>query len=170
MTAEQLREALRQLREQQEQLGQQLGELQEGLKGLGMEPGPGFGEAQQEMQGAGEALGQGQGGPAVEGQGRAMEALRQGARDMMNQMMQAQQGQGGQGPQMGQGQGNQDGRDPLGRPRATSGPDFGERVKVPDEIDVQRAREILEAIREKLGENSSPEIERRYLERLLDIQ
>ena len=33
-----------------------------------------------------------------------------------------------------------------------------------------RAREILEAIREKLGENSSPEIERRYLERLLDIQ
>jgi uncharacterized protein (TIGR02302 family) len=170
MTAEQLREALRQLREQQEQLGQQLGELQEGLRGMGMEPGPGFGEAQQEMQGAGEALGQGQGGPAVEGQGRAMEALRQGARDMMNQMMQAQQGEGGQGPQMGQGQGNQDGRDPLGRPRATSGPDFGEQVKVPDEIDVQRAREILEAIREKLGENSSPEIERRYLERLLDIQ
>ncbi|MBU2329275.1 MAG: TIGR02302 family protein [Alphaproteobacteria bacterium] len=170
MTAEQLREALRQLREQQDQLGQQLGDLQEGLKGLGMEPGPGFGEAQEEMQGAGEALGQGQGGPAVEGQGRAMEALRQGARDMMNQMMQAQQGQGGQGPQMGQGQGNQDGRDPLGRPRATSGPDFGEQVKVPDEIDVQRAREILEAIREKLGENTSPEIERRYLERLLDIQ
>ncbi len=170
MTAEQLREALRQLREQQDQLGKQLGELQEGLKGLGMQPGPGFGEAQQEMQGAGEALGQGQGGPAVEGQGRAMEALRQGARDMMNQMMQAQQGQGGQGPQMGQGQGNQDGRDPLGRPRATSGPDFGEQVKVPDEIDVQRAREILEAIREKLGENASPEIERQYLERLLDIQ
>lgn len=170
MTAEQLREALRQLREQQEQLGQQLGELQEGLKGLGMQPGEGFGEAQREMEGAGEALGQGQGGPAVEGQGRAMEALRQGARDMMNQMMQAQQGQGGQGPQMGQGQGNQDDRDPLGRPRATSGPDFGEQVKVPDEIDVQRAREILEAIREKLGENASPEVERRYLERLLDIQ
>lgn len=170
MTAEQLREALRQLREQQEQLGQQLGELQEGLRGMGMEPGPGFGEAQQEMQGAGEALGQGEGDRAVQGQGRAMEALRQGARDMMNQMMQAQQGQDGQGPQMGQGQGNQDGRDPLGRPRATSGPDFGEQVKVPDEIDVQRAREILEAIREKLGENASPEIERQYLERLLDIQ
>ncbi|MCZ8177713.1 MAG: TIGR02302 family protein [Rhizobium sp.] len=170
MTAEQLREALRQLRQQQEQLGQQLGELQEGLRGMGMEPGPGFGEAQQEMQGAGEALGQGEGDRAVQGQGRAMEALRQGARDMMNQMMQAQQGQDGQGQQMGQGQGNQDGRDPLGRPRATSGPDFGEQVKVPDEIDVQRAREILEAIREKLGENSSPEIERQYLERLLDIQ
>jgi uncharacterized protein (TIGR02302 family) len=170
MTAEQLREALRQLRQQQEGLGKQLGELQEGLKGLGMQPGKGFGEAQQEMEGAGDALGKGQGDRAVQGQGRAMEALRQGARDMMNQMMQAMQGQQGQGQQMGQGQGNQNGRDPLGRPRATNGPDFGERVKVPDEIDVQRAREILEAIREKLGQNASPEIERRYLERLLDIQ
>lgn len=170
MTAEQLREALRQLREQQEGLGKELGKLQEGLKGLGMQPGKGFGEAQKEMEGAGEALGKSQGDRAVQGQGRAMEALRQGARDMMNQMMQAMQGQQGQGQQMGQGQGNQNGRDPLGRPRATNGPDFGERVKVPDEIDVQRAREILEAIREKLGQNASPEIERRYLERLLDIQ
>ncbi len=170
MTADQLREALRQLRQQQEGLGKELGKLQEGLKGLGMKPGKGFGEAQQEMEGAGEALGKSQGDRAVQGQGRAMEALRQGARDMMNQMMQAMQGQQGQGQQMGQGQGNQNGRDPLGRPRATNGPDFGERVKVPDEIDVQRAREILEAIREKLGQNASPEIERRYLERLLDIQ
>lgn len=170
MTADQLREALRQLRQQQEGLGKQLGELQEGLKGLGMKPGKGFGQAQQEMEGAGEALGKSQGDRAVQGQGRAMEALRQGARDMMNQMMQAMRGQQGQGQEMGQGRGNQNDRDPLGRPRATNGPDFGERVKVPDEIDVQRAREILEAIREKLGQNSSPEIERRYLERLLDIQ
>lgn len=167
MTAEQLREALKNLRQQQEGLGKQLGELQEGLKGLGLDPGEGFGQAQGEMKGAGEALGKSQGDRAVEGQGRALEALRQGARDMMGQM-QAMQGQQGEGQQMGQG--NQNGRDPLGRPRATSGPDFGERVKVPDEIDVQRAREILEAIREKLGQNSSPELERRYLERLLEIQ
>jgi uncharacterized protein (TIGR02302 family) len=158
------------LRQQQEGLGKELGKLQEGLKGLGMKPGKGFGEAQQEMEGAGEALGKSQGDRAVQGQGRAMEALRQGARDMMNQMMQAMRGQQGQGQEMGQGQGDKNDRDPLGRPRATSGPDYGEQVKVPDEIDVQRAREILEAIREKLGQNSSPEIERRYLERLLDIQ
>lgn len=170
MTADQLREALKQLRKQQEGLGKQLGELQEGLKGLGMQPGEGFGQAQQEMEGAGEALGEGQGSRAVEGQGRAMEALRQGARDMMNQMMQAMQGQQGQQGPGQAGLGNQNGRDPLGRPRANNGPDFGEQVKVPDEIDVQRAREILEAIREKLGENASPEIERQYLERLLDIQ
>lgn len=123
------------------------------------------------MQGAGEALGKSQGDRAVQGQGRALEALRQGARDMMNQMMQAMQpGQGqGQGQGQGMAEGNQGGRDPLGRPRSATGPDFGERVKVPDEIDVQRAREILDAIRNKLGNNASPEVERRYLERLLDM-
>jgi uncharacterized protein (TIGR02302 family) len=174
MTAEQLREALKQLRERQDQLGKQLGEMQKSLGDMGMKPGQGFGQAQREMEGAGRELGQGRGEPAIQGQGRALEALRQGARDMMNQMMQAQQGQQGQGqgqgPQGQVGQGNQNGRDPLGRPRRADGPDFGDQVKVPDEIDVQRAREILDAIREKLGNNPSQEMERRYLERLLDIQ
>ncbi|MBB5664523.1 uncharacterized protein (TIGR02302 family) [Rhizobium leguminosarum] len=170
MTAEQLREALKQLRAQQDALGKQLGELQKSLGELGMKPGPGFGQAQREMEGAGRELGQGRGQPAIEGQGRALEALRQGARDMMNQMMQAQQGQQGQGPSGQVGQGDQNGRDPLGRPRRVQGPDFGDDVKVPDEIDVQRAREILDAIREKLGNNPPQEMERRYLERLLDIQ
>ncbi len=170
MTAEQLREALKNLRAQQDALGKKLDELQKGLGDLGVKPGEGFGQAEREMRGAGEALGKSQGERAVEGQGKALEALRQGARDMMNQMMQAMRGQQGQGEQQGQGQGNQTGRDPLGRPRATTGPDFGERVNVPDEIDVQRAREILEAIRKKLGDNAGSEFERRYLERLLDIQ
>lgn len=43
-------------------------------------------------------------------------------------------------------------------------------MKVPDEIDVQRARRILDAIRERLGNALSPEIERSYLERLLDLR
>ncbi|QCM12442.1 TIGR02302 family protein [Agrobacterium tumefaciens] len=173
MTAEQLREALKNLRAQQDALGKQLGELQQGLRDLGMEPGENFGKAQQEMEGAGEALGKSQGEQAVEGQGNALNALRQGAQDMMGQIMQAMRQQGqqpGQGQEGMAGQGGQNGRDPLGRPRSTTGPDFGDQVKVPDEIDVQRAREILEAIREKLGNNPPGEIERRYLERLLDIQ
>jgi uncharacterized protein (TIGR02302 family) len=169
MTEDQLRDALKQLRSRQDQLGKQLGELQKGLGDMGMKPGPGFGQAQREMDGAGRELGQGRGEPAIQGQGRALEALRQGARDMMTQMMQAQQGQG-QGPQGQMGQGNQNGRDPLGRPRRAEGPDFDNQVKVPDEIDVQRAREILDAIREKLGNNPPQEMERRYLERLLDVQ
>lgn len=172
MTAEQLREALKQLRAQQDALGKRLQELQKSLGDMGMKPGEGFGQAQREMEGAGRDLGQGNGSSALEGQGRALEALRKGARDMMSQMMQAQQGQQGQqGPNGQLGQGNQNGRDPLGRPRQTDlGPDMNNDVKIPDEIDVQRAREILDAIREKLGNNPTQAIERQYLERLLDIQ
>ena len=57
--------------------------------------------------------------------------------------------------------------DPLGRPRRTEGPDFGEQVKVPDEIDVQRARRILEELRRRFSDPSRPMLELDYLERLL---
>ena len=87
----------------------------------------------------------------------------------MQQMQQAMQGQQGEDGQQGQRAGRAD-RDPLGRPRATTGPDFGDSVDVPDEIDTQRAREILDAIRRRLGDALSPEIERDYLERLLDMR
>ncbi|MDK1388484.1 TIGR02302 family protein [Sinorhizobium sp. 8-89] len=167
MTAEQLKEALKQLRQQQEGLGKQLGELQKGLEDLGIKPGKGFGQAQREMKGAADALGEGQGEQAVGNQGRALQALREGAQDMMNQMQA--QGQG-QGPGQGVPQYGQNGRDPLGRRQQNVGPDFGDQVKVPDEIDTQRAREILDAIRRKLGDSLSPEAERQYLERLLDMR
>ncbi|WP_075291455.1 TIGR02302 family protein [Pararhizobium arenae] len=167
MTEEQLRQALKDMKSQQEALSKQLGELQKGLEGMGIKPGKGFGEAGREMKGASGALGEGQGERAVGNQGRALQALRDGAQDMMNQM----QGQG-QGPGQGQGipQYGQNGRDPLGRRQQNAGPDFGDQVKVPDEIDTQRAREILEEIRRRLGTNSSPELEKQYLERLLDIR
>jgi len=167
MTAEELKQALKNLQAQQEQLGKQLGELQKGLEGMGIKPGKGFGEAGREMKGAADQLGKGQGEQAVGSQGRALQALRDGAQDMMQQMQSQ-----GQGPGPGQGipQYGQNGRDPLGRRQQNAGPDFGDQVKVPDEIDTQRAREILEEIRRRLGTNSSPETERQYLERLLDIR
>jgi hypothetical protein len=168
MTAEQLRDALKALRQQQDDLAKQLGELQKGLGGLGMKPNPGFGKAEREMKGAAGELGQGRGEPAVQGQGRALEALRQGTRDMMSQMMQAQQGRGQQGPV---GQGNQNGRDPLGRSRREDGSEVSDDgPKIPNEIDMQRAREILDAIRDRLSNNPSRSEEKNYLERLLDIQ
>ncbi len=40
-------------------------------------------------------------------------------------------------------------------------------VKVPDEIDVQRARRVLEELRKRLSEPLRPRIELDYLERLL---
>ena len=53
---------------------------------------------------------------------------------------------------------------------APKGPDLGQTVKVPDEIDVERARRILEAIRERLGERFRPRYELDYLERLLNLE
>ena len=177
MTAEQLDEAMKKLQEQQGQLQKDLQAMRKQMQGMGMEPSKGFGQAGEAMGKAEGALGKGDDGEAVGQQGRAMQALRDGAKDAMQQMQQAmQQGQGQQGQQPGQGQmgqgfggqqPQQSSRDPLGRQRQTQGPDFGQDVGVPDEIDTQRAREILDAIRKRLGDQLSPELERQYLERLL---
>ncbi|QND68528.1 TIGR02302 family protein [Mesorhizobium loti] len=167
MTPQEFAEALKQLQQGQGQLKSDLEQLKKGLEGMGMEPNEGFGEAGKSMGNAEQALGEGQGDEAVGHQGRALEALRKGAKDMMKQM-QAMQGDQG-GSEQGGRQQNAD-RDPLGRPRASQGPDFGDSVKVPDEIDVQRARQILEAIRKRLGNALSPDIERSYLERLLELK
>ncbi len=47
MTADQLRDALKQLRKQQDELGKQLGELQKDLGSMGMKPNQNYGKAQQ---------------------------------------------------------------------------------------------------------------------------
>jgi uncharacterized protein (TIGR02302 family) len=155
------------LQEGQGKLQGDLDKLKKSLEGMGMEPNEGFGEAGRAMGDAEQSLGQGEGEQAVGQQGRALEALRRGAKDMMQQL-QAMQGDDGKGGRGARGE-NAD-RDPLGRPRATNGPDFGDSVKVPDEIDVQRARQILEAIRKRLGNALSPDVERSYLERLLELK
>lgn len=166
MTREQMEEALRQLQEQQQGLEQALSDLMGEMEGMGMEPGA-LGDAGEAMGRATGDLGEGRPGSALGNQGQALEALRQGAEGMAQQLAN-QQGQG-----QGNGFGNPNGRqmpneDPLGRPQRTIGPDLGTTVKVPDEIDIQRAREILEAIRRRLGDTERPVIERNYLERLLD--
>jgi len=40
-------------------------------------------------------------------------------------------------------------------------------VKVPGEIDAQRARRILEELRKRYGEGNRPQLELDYIERLL---
>lgn len=166
MTPEEYGDALKQLQEGQGNLQKDLQGLTKGLEDLGIQPGKGFGEAGDAMGQAKDALGEAEGNRAVGEQGRALEALRRGAQDMMKQL-QAQEGDQGKNGSGGQRQNA--GRDPLGRPQGTNGPDFGNSVKVPDEIDVQRARQILDAIRKRLGNAMSPELEKRYLERLLDM-
>jgi hypothetical protein len=86
---------------------------------------------------------------------------------MMQQMFANQPGQPGQQGSRGRNMGQ---RDPLGRPQRNEGPDLGQNVKVPDEIDVERARQIIEAIRNRLGERFRPRYELDYLERLLNLE
>ncbi|PWV98085.1 uncharacterized protein (TIGR02302 family) [Hoeflea marina] len=164
---------LGELSQGQQALRDALGQLQKDLEAMGITPSEGFGEAGEAMGDAAGDLGEGETGNALSNQGKALQALRQGAEDMMNQMMQAMGNEQGEAEGEGAartGNRNSDDRDPLGRPRATTGPDFGSRVKVPDEIDIQRAREILDAIRKRLGDQLGPDVEKRYLERLLDLQ
>ena len=153
----------------QQALRQRLDEFLDGLRGMGIQPGDDFGEAGRAMGEAGDALGGNEGEQALAEQGNAMDALRRGAGDMMRQMQQ-QAMNGRAGSMEPGGTRNGDARDPLGRPQRSSGPDFGESVDVPDEIDVRRAREILEAIRDRLGDALSPRLEREYLERLLELR
>ena len=170
MTPEEFAEAMRQLQEGQGQLKRDLDGLTQALEGMGIRPGEGFGEAGEAMGRAEGALGEGEGGRATGEQGQALEALRRGAQDMMQQMQQAMR-RDGNGDGMGEGGRQQSAdRDPLGRPLSTTGPDFGDSVKVPDEIDVERARRILDEIRRRLGDALGPQIERDYLERLLDMR
>lgn len=169
MTEGELQQALKDLQQQQQALEQGLGKLMQQLQGMGLDPTGKLDQAGQAMGRAEGQLGQGQPGDAVGSQSQALDALRQGAQGLSQQLANRQ----GQGQGQGQGRGLRGGggfanQDPLGRPQRALGPDLGTTVKVPDEIDTQRAREILDAIRKRLGDSFRPELERDYLERLLD--
>lgn len=166
MTPEQLAEALRQLQQQQNALSQRLQDLRDQLgdMGLGEEQGEAFGDAGEAMDRAEGALGDGAPGQAVGPQGQALDALRRGIDELAEAM---QSGPGGQQQAMPGGSG-QPNRDPLGRPRRTQGPDYGEATKIPDEIDIQRARRVLQELRRRLSNPERPQLELDYLERLLE--
>ena len=197
---EQLRDQLRQLREKMQQAmrgqgqqgengeGQQ-GEGQQGEQGQGQQgqgqqgqgqqgqgrgqgqgqgmPGEnGLAQAEQAMREAEQALGEGDGTGAVDAQSEALQALRRGAQQMAEAMQQQQGGPGGEGPGGPSGQ-SAERTDPLGRPMRSR--DYGDdnTVKVPEEIDMQRARRVLEELRRRFGEPDRPRLELDYLERLL---
>jgi len=148
-----------QLSQRQRQLRERLSQLQKELQDKGMgksEQLEGAGEA---MEKAEQALQEGNFEEATGQQSRALENMRQGAQQMAQDMMRqmpGRQGQAGDAP-----------RDPMGRPQRAQGPDLGTSVKVPDEIDMQRARQILEELRRRVGEQTRPPVELDYLERLL---
>lgn len=157
---EQLKKLLEQLRRRG--MGQQQGE--QGQPGQGMDQLGRAGEAMGDAEGQ---LGDGNADGAVDAQGRALEAMRRGAQGMAQAMQQQGVGQGpGQPGRTGPARAQQE-TDPLGRP--LRGRDYGDdvTVKVPGEIDVQRARRILEELRRRFADPLRPQIELDYIERLL---
>jgi uncharacterized protein (TIGR02302 family) len=157
---QQLERMLEQLRRQQ-----QPGQDGQNGEGEGDETGEALGRAEQAMRDAEGSLGDGDSDSAVEGQGRALQSLRRGAQSMAEQM-QAGQGEGPGEPGGPQADGAER-TDPLGRPVRSReyGDDYT--VKVPDEIDAQRARRVLEELRRRFGEPMRPRIELDYIDRLL---
>jgi len=182
-------ETMGDLRQNQQALRERLSKLLEDLKNRGFGQGqqqgkPGQqgqqGQAQGQGQGqaeldqlgrAGEAmgeaessLGEGNADSAVDSQGRALEALRKGAQGLAQSMM-GPGGASGRSGRLGMPRPRQD-TDPLGRPLPSR--DYGDDgVKVPGEIDVQRARRIIEELRRRFGDVGRPQDELDYIERLL---
>jgi len=160
-----LRDRLNKLLEQLRQRG--LGNPGQNQQGQGQKEMDQLGSAGESMGEAEGELGQGDADGAVDSQGRALEAMRKGAQGLAQSMQQQGMGPGpGQPGRRGRARAQQD-TDPLGRP--LRGREYGDdvTVKVPGEIDAQRARRILEELRKRFGESSRPQLELDYIERLL---
>lgn len=146
------------LAKRQRQLAEQLEKLKQELRksGAGSRE---MDSANEAMEDAERSIEQGALDDATGQQGEALEKMRQGAQKMQQEMAKngrAKFGENGETP-----------RDPLGRPQKSQGPDNGASVKVPGEIDMQRAREILQELRKRSAEQTRPPVELDYLERLL---
>ncbi len=181
------------LEDQQRALRDRLAELQRRLKNLGMKGEKGFDDAQGDMkeaegdlsgdQGQGQGQGQAQGqqpgqlpgegdtegggqtgkGKAVDAQGRALQAMRDGAQGLQQQMQGGGQGYQATGRRPGD---PREGRDPLGREQGDwRGATEGALNGGPDVA--ARARRVLEELRRRLSDPNRPSEERDYLERLL---
>jgi uncharacterized protein (TIGR02302 family) len=151
----------------QEELRRQLGEMMRRLGDvLGDIPRP-LGRAEQAMREAREALGQEQPLEAIDPQSRALDQLQQGMQSMAEQFMermgqsQPQRGGGTVGMEPGYG------RDPLGRRTGQNGLEALEGVELPSQMELRRAREILNELRRRRGEPERPPLELDYIDRLL---
>ncbi|WP_439156071.1 TIGR02302 family protein [Yoonia sp.] len=121
------------------------------------------------MEGAEDALRNGDLGEAIDRQAEAMDALRNGMREL-GQAMAENQAQPGQGTEQGAAQGRPapGQRDPLGRQMGNTGQLGTDQELLGREEINRRAEELLGEIRRRSAEQERPEIERDYLRRLLD--
>ncbi|MEO3416731.1 TIGR02302 family protein [Roseovarius sp. CAU 1744] len=156
------------LADRQEALRRELERQRGNLPGMGGEAGENarrsLERADDAMRGAEQALRNQDLAGALDNQSEAMDALRDGMKNMGEALAQQENpnGQGEAFSQLGD-----SGSDPLGRPGAGTQVGPGERG-LPDADVYGRARKLLDEIRRRSGETDRPEIERNYLQRLLD--
>jgi uncharacterized protein (TIGR02302 family) len=165
----------RSLAERQQDLRDQLGQLQDGpLPGDGSEQGE---TGRQELDRAGrameqaeEALRDGDLPQALDRQAEAMEAMREGMRELGEALAEQQRQPGDAQPGQEFGQADPRGqRDPLGREPGESARIGSDRNMLQGDDVYRRAQDLLDEIRKRSGEQTRPEGERDYLRRLLDM-
>ena len=165
----------RSLAERQQDLRDRLGALNNGqLPGAGTDSGDAgrqnLDEAGRAMREAERALRDNDLGGALDRQAEAMEALRQGMRDLGEALAQDQQrnGQAEDGEAFGRDDPNSQ-RDPLGREPGESARIGSDRNMLQGEDVYRRAQDLLDEIRRRSGDQQRPGLERDYLKRLLDL-
>jgi uncharacterized protein (TIGR02302 family) len=153
---------LESLRNQQEALRQQLQEMIGKLGESGQAVPGGLDRAAEAMEKAEDRLSKGRSDAATGAQAQALDQLREGTQALADAMFDAisqnadPSGQRSSGAQT----------DPLGRPTG-NGQNSSQSTELPDEMELQRARQILELLRKRAAELGRPQGELDYLERLL---
>jgi DNA anti-recombination protein RmuC len=142
-------------------LRDKLDQIIQGLSRNGVQVPEGLNDAGQAMGQSRDNLAGSQFQSAGNAEQRALDQLRDSAQQLAKNMM-AQNGQ-----QQGEGGDQQQKLDPLGRPLDQQGSMAGGTVKIPDQSDLARAREILEELRRRAGEANRAQQELEYIERLL---
>ena len=115
-----------------------------------------------------QALEQGDLAEALDNQSEAMDELREGMRNLGEALAEMQQGQPGSEQGQASTGNNEAQRDPLGRQAGSVGRLGTDENLLQGEDRYRRARELLDEIRRRSGEQMRPEIELDYLKRLLD--
>jgi uncharacterized protein (TIGR02302 family) len=147
---------------EQEGLRQDFGKLMRDFGNMMGDMPQSMGQAEQSMRRAVDALKKGDFEGAGEAQNQALSQMQQSMQQMQQQM------QAG----MNRGPGQRDPMDPFGRttPREDSAGGNSVNttgVKVPDQSEMERARQIFEELRDRRNDPSRPRDERDYLDRLL---
>ena len=161
------------LADRQEALRNQLNRQSQNLPGAGTPEGDAARDAlrraDEAMDRAEDALRDDRTADALGAQSDAMDALRDGLRNLGEAMAQQQQQQQ-DGGQQGQANGDpgQQNRDPLGREPGSEGVVGSPDNLLGGEAARRRSRDLLDEIRRRSGEKERPQVERDYLERLLD--